>query len=199
MKCPECKEPVGVSGRYKVTEAIDESVREGEPALYYFKEFRPEFFTESPQIFRLPSVAPAGVLEDLTASFRLFWGDTEACGNRIRSAVENLLNDQGVRRTNQGKGGKRIRLSLHSRIVEFRNRQRELGNALMAVKWIGNAGSHTQSLTRDDLLDGYNLLDHVLEELYVNRRKQIAKLSREINRRKRPRSSKRTAKGALHP
>ena len=82
-------------------------------------------------------------------------------------------------------------LSLHARIDLFRQTNPDLADALMAVKWIGNAGSHSRPIMREDLLDGYELMEHVLDELFVQREKRIARLSRQINRRKRPRSVKR--------
>jgi hypothetical protein len=44
----------------------------------------------------------------------------------------------------------------------------------MAVKWIGNAGSHASVVTFDDALDGYELMDWVLDALYARRHRRAA-------------------------
>lgn len=36
----------------------------------------------------------------------------------------------------------------------------------MAVKWIGNEGSHQDVLTTSDVLDGAEILEHVIVALY---------------------------------
>jgi hypothetical protein len=38
----------------------------------------------------------------------------------------------------------------------------------MALKWLGNTGTHTSAVTRDDLLDAFEILDHALVELIDN-------------------------------
>ena len=124
-------------------------------------------------------------------SFKLYWLSPEACANSIRSVVEGLLTHFKVRLTSKNAKGQRVLLSLHARIDLFRQTNPDLADALMAVKWIGNAGSHSRPIMREDLLDGYELMEHVLDELFVQREKRIARLSRQINRRKRPRSVKR--------
>lgn len=36
----------------------------------------------------------------------------------------------------------------------------------LTVKWLGNSGSHAGELTRDDVLDAFDLIDLVLVNLY---------------------------------
>jgi hypothetical protein len=177
-----------VAGTYGMQEGVDLHTEHGEPESYTWEEFRPLFFSEPPRIILIPDRVPSEIAQDLTNSFQLYWVDPESCANRIRSSVERLLSHFGVRRTAISKKGKRVLLSLHSRIEVFRANHAGTGDALMAVRWIGNAGSHTQPITREDLLDGYELMEHVLAELFAGRHRRIAQLSRQINRRKRPRS-----------
>jgi uncharacterized small protein (DUF1192 family) len=61
----------------------------------------------------------------------------------------------------------------------------------MAVKWLGNAGSHAAPLTADDVLDGFEILEHALDKLYSERDERVGALTRAINRRKAPRSRRR--------
>jgi hypothetical protein len=37
---------------------------------------------------------------------------------------------------------------------------------IYAIKWLGNAGSHDgDAVSMDDVMDSYELLEHILEEL----------------------------------
>lgn len=54
----------------------------------------------------------------------------------------------------------------------------QLADKLMAIKWVGNAGSHADVVAENDLLDAYDILCFVLDELYVKRSKRIGALAR---------------------
>lgn len=57
----------------------------------------------------------------------------------------------------------------------------------MAIKWIGNSGSHdTNEITHSDLLDGFDLLENTVESLYDKDKYRIAKLAEAINKRRKP-------------
>ncbi|MYX08601.1 hypothetical protein GTW98_17625 [Streptomyces sp. SID8375] len=45
----------------------------------------------------------------------------------------------------------------------------------VAVKWIGNVGSHEDRLQIPDVLDGVEILDFTLELVYDNRRDELKK------------------------
>jgi hypothetical protein len=107
--------------------------------------------------------------------------------NRLRIAVEMLLTEMRVPRFANSKG-KRRRLSLHQRIEKMPASRLGLREQLFAVKWLGNAGSHPGQVTQDGVLDGMELMDHVLREHYASPQKAAAKLSQAINKRKGPRS-----------
>jgi hypothetical protein len=190
MKCPSCKNPSAVAGTYTAEEDYDDT-GPGEPTMVPTHTYKPTFFSDAPHIINVPVEVPDPIVDELNTSFKLFWVSPEACANSIRSAVEQLLTHFRVHCTKRNPKGERVFLSLHARIELFRRTNSKLADALMAVKWIGNAGSHSQRLRREDLLDGYELMEHVLDELFVQRHKRIARLSRQINRRKRPRSAKR--------
>ena len=61
----------------------------------------------------------------------------------------------------------------------------------MAVKWIGNDGSHEGDLSQNDLLDVFEILNYVLDEMYEQRAKNVAKLATKINKAKGSRHKKR--------
>ena len=56
---------------------------------------------------------------------------------------------------------------------------------LLAIKWIGNEGSHPEkSLTKNDVIDLYEILEHVLSELFENKSKTILAKAKKINKAK---------------
>lgn len=74
--------------------------------------------------------------------------------------------------------------------MEPKSRNPIAGETLEAVKWIGNQGSHTGSITASDVLAGAELLTHALKILYDETDKEVAKKVRLINRAKGIRTTK---------
>lgn len=194
MGCANCGNEVGVAGTYRVQDdryVDDAKGEQGDYANY----FRPRYFTDSPHLVEIPDKTPRPVEEELVASFQLFWSDPLACTNRIRSSVEKLLTSEKVPQTTgrPAPRGRREFLKLHHRIERYARTRPDIADKLMALKWIGNAGSHAQGATIEDALDGYVIVDWVLDALYARRHHQAAKLARAINRRRAPRSPRRRA------
>jgi len=191
LRCSErsCQEPVVVSGTSGYEQEYEPEGRE-EWSLY----LQPVSVHPSPDIFVIPEAAkwPDPVVKEIRRAFSLYWGDREAAANAIRSAVEVLLTHLKVRRFALNKNGRRYRLSLDARLKLLEPTNPALARGLMAVKWIGNAGSHPEELSKDDVLDGFEILDHVMTDAFSRHEKaRIAKLAREITRRKGPRSRRR--------
>jgi uncharacterized protein DUF4145 len=194
MDCAHCGNAVGVAGTYRLKDERYEDAEHGE-AGDFVKYYRPSYFTESPHLVQMPEKTPEAVAGELLASFQLFWSDPLACTNRIRSSVEKLLTAERVPQTTRNDKGKRVFLTLHNRIERYQKDQKNIAEKLMAMKWIGNAGSHSQGATQDDALDGLELMDWVLDTLYARRHRRASALTRVINRRRAPRSPRRGTKG----
>ena len=47
----------------------------------------------------------------------------------------------------------------------------------MALKWLGNTGSHGSKVNVEDLLDAFEILEHTLSEIIENKSKKIATLA----------------------
>ncbi|MBN8624688.1 MAG: DUF4145 domain-containing protein [Planctomycetes bacterium] len=173
-----CKQIVAVCG-----EARGAATRaEGWTLL---REYTPRYFNPTPPIFQLPPECPDKVCEVIESAFALYWCDPRACVNRIRTAIETLLTEFGIARYKKPKSGsKRVRLSLHDRIELSRAKQPDLADSLMAIKWLGNIGTHELKITTDDALDGFVLLEHVLDEKYGQHRLQITRLAKKLIKRK---------------
>jgi hypothetical protein len=54
----------------------------------------------------------------------------------------------------------------------------------MAIKWIGNKGSHLGGIEKNDLLDAYELLEYSLNKLYNDPSKRLDKIAKRIIKRK---------------
>ncbi len=186
LKCDErgCQETVRVTGKGspEQTEAYDQ---DGYPYLDLEDRFTPLFFHPPLILFQPPKGTPDGVVTQLIASFQLFFCDPSAAANRLRSAIEFLLTELRVPRSVSGRGSRL--LSLHDRITKVPTKFQPHRDLLLAVKWIGNAGSHRSALKADDVLDGYQITEHFLAEIYDNQHTQVQRLAKQINRRKGPR------------
>jgi hypothetical protein len=128
----------------------------------------------------VPKVISIPLERELDYAFGHFWNDFAGCSNAIRRAIEVLLDDLKVPE----------RPNLHQRIELFQKENANIGDKLMAIKWIGNSGSHKDKPTREDLLDGFDILDYCLEKLYKRdeREERINSIAENINQNKNLRS-----------
>ncbi|TVT30412.1 DUF4145 domain-containing protein [Marinobacter vinifirmus] len=124
---------------------------------------------------------------ELDVSFSLLFSDPSSAANHVRIALENLLTELRIKRFNSS-NGKRKYLNLHQRIDLLPTKFDHVKELFYAVKWLGNAGSHShQELTFDDVFDAYEIISQILEEVYDDRRKKVASMAKKINKRKGPR------------
>lgn len=178
----ECGQIVAIGGRTHHEEDFDWDGQEQNWA----REFEPAFMTPAPPVFPVPEKCPKAVRHELKKAFSLYWFDTGSCANRLRAAAETLLTDRNIPRTMLNRKGKRERLSLHARIENFKQADPRSADYLLAIKWLGNVGSHVNvdELGRDDLLNGFELFEHLVELVYVQREKHLKKIAKSINSRK---------------
>ena len=69
------------------------------------------------------------------------------------------------------------RLSLHKRIELLKNSNPDQSSLLMAIKWMGNSGSHGNKVSLRDVLDAFEILEYSLPDLLekkTNRLKDLA-------------------------
>jgi|SRR6185436_11211364 len=182
LVCKHCKEPVIMSAVVGYEEDVDKDL--GDRILV--QGFKPLYFEPPLEMIDVPSETADDVRLALTRAFSLYWSDPSSSGNCTRTALELMLDQQGIARgRNDSKRGERVRRSLHERLEMFAKRRPELKETLMAVKWLGNAGTH-DVLTHADVLDAFELLDHTLDEVYRQRSKRILRTAKAINRAKGP-------------
>jgi hypothetical protein len=154
----------------------------GEQEQIWSDSFRPKFFEPPLKIISIPDDCPDTVKSPLTESFRLLFSSPSASANNVRIALEQLLNELKIKRFRLA-NGKRLIISLHSRIAKIPQKYAELKDLMLAVKWLGNAGSHDNNgITIDDVFDAYEMTEHVLQEIYEPKRKRLKAIAKKVNK-----------------
>jgi hypothetical protein len=179
---PGCRHVVAVAGEVDY-ESDYEYLPSGDWEPRADPRYTPLAFAEPPPVIRVCEQCPKAVSAHLGRSFGLYWMDRRSCATAIRTAVESLLDERSVPKEIERKPGKLVRIPLHDRIVCFQDADPEPGKLLLAIKVIGNVGTHQEDITFDDLLTGYEILDHVIDLVYSGRAARVAGLAGEVLKR----------------
>ena len=182
----KCKEVVASSG----TGSVDWSTYEdehGAPDQVYEDHFRPKFFEPPLKLLQIPKNCPESVSKPIEDSFALFFAAPHAASNNVRIGIEALLTELKIRRFNLVSGKRRF-VSLHERISLLPAKFAHLKDLIVAIKWLGNAGSHDDGtdVTLDDVMDSYELTEHILQEVYAPKLTKLHKLAKKVNKKKGP-------------
>jgi len=94
------------------------------------------------------------------------------------------LDSEKVQKKAKTKKGKFQQLSLHHRIEKFLPKDVSTRTKLLAVKWLGNEGSHQGSITKVEVLEALELVENILEIVVVKRPQYLDRMAREIAKRK---------------
>lgn len=156
------------------------------------KYFSPKFCLPMPDLISIPEKCPSPVASELRAGFALYWSDSAATANRIRAAVERIMDHFRIQRRRRKTNGKFRRLSLQERLELFEKAETTISKRLIAVKWFGNTGSHERDVTRDEVLDALDILEDSLIELFEQRTRRLTALTRNLMTRHAPQRSKKT-------
>lgn len=167
-----CKETVSSSGIGSVDWSVEEDAH-GVPEQVYEDCFKPKYFEPALNIIHIPAECPEEVADPIKESFSLVFSSPSSAANSIRVAVEQLLTALKVKRFNVVNGKRRF-ISLHQRIRLVPQKHEEIKDLILAIKWLGNAGSHSRNaISFDDVMDAYEFLEHILQEVYVQKAKKI--------------------------
>ncbi len=177
-----CGEFVAVNGSGGYSREMNEDGSNWDWEEYFW----PLSVSPAMHFFRVPPSVPEKVVEQLKLSFATLWSSPAAAATHVRIAVEYLLDAIAIPRARRSTSKKMQQLTLHRRIEELRSRKADVGEALLAIKWVGNAASHLGDLARDDVFDAYDILEGVLDDLFVRNREAVQKLVRKINKKKGP-------------
>jgi hypothetical protein len=176
-----CREPVNCIGRYSIVEVYDEM---GD--ANFIEILEPKFFYPPIHIFPLPEDFPERIKNPLLDSFSLFWSNPSASGNALRIALEALMDYQGVKKWIKKSNGKTAALNLHDRIQLFGKQKPEIAENLLAVKWLGNFGSHLIGMKQKHIIEAFRLFHHVILELFEKHSHELRKLAKRINKKRGP-------------
>lgn len=171
-----CKDHVAVSG-------LSEAGEEGEYGHMVIC-FRPLMFTPALHLIRIPKECPENVAAELLEAFKLFWSDPAGGMNHIRKAVELIMDHLKIPTKKKSKAGKYSPLPLHRRIEEFRKKNPVLADRLMAIKWLGNIGSHTSEVSKNAFFDACDLLEDFIQTHFEKHGRKIIALTKKVNKRK---------------
>jgi hypothetical protein len=184
----KCNDIVAVCGESTINTEMYMEPGMDAPDFRFHDIFYPKHFDPTPHIIIIPSSCPKTISDLIISSYSLYWSDIAACANRIRLVIESILTHYKIRRFGVNNRSKRYLISLNERIRLFRTKNNSIADSLMAIKWIGNEGSHSIKIIQDDLLDAYELLENSLSELFDNHSKRLERIKNEIIKRKGPRS-----------
>lgn len=169
LKCdePSCGEIINIIGDANVVET-DFVNTDGQHDWVYEDVLRIQAMYPAPPLFRISSNVPRDVRRHLEIAFRMYWTDVSACVSRLRTAVERLLDEQGVPTERKTKTGKFVRMDLYERIDSFASGAGAVHSSQMqSLRHIGNLGTHGGDDVDDgDLFDAIDVLEFVLTGIY---------------------------------
>lgn len=183
---PGCTEQVACTG-VGHADVVDEYEDEDRGWTRSIEEpLTPKYFHPPLVLMDVPSKCPEKVTGYLHESFALSFADPSAALNSARTAVEALMTALGIKRFAIVRG-KQKAISLHQRIQLLPTKYQEQKDLLLAVKWLGNAGSHDgEKATTADVSITYDLLEHVLSEIYEGKGKKLRAMAKKVNKKKGP-------------
>lgn len=186
FKCPnpKCEDVVAVSGDGKVVDHRWEDFDTGECGGDFEDEFHPKMLSPHQKIFQIPEEVPEDVSRHVSASFEIFFASPSAALNEARKALELLLDAHGV--SSRSESGEWQ--SLGRRLAQLPEDLAPHAKMLSAVRWLGNAGSHPQDVDHSTVLDAYELLSALLDEIFSGKRNRLRILAERIDNAKGPTS-----------
>jgi hypothetical protein len=171
---PACKQEYSIAGTGGVS---PQYTSHHEDEWDYIESFSPKACYPILDIFTFPENCPNDIQAEMRSAFSMFWSNRGGCANRMRFALEGIMDHLGVPQQKTGSNG---RVSLHDRIDAYAKTDPAIGMQLMALKWLGNTGSHDSNVTQHDLLDAMEVMEHVFRELIGGQSARVAALAKKL-------------------
>jgi Domain of unknown function (DUF4145) len=163
LECPKCFELVAVLG-----DQSDDG------------KLRPLAIHPPVLAFAMPVATPTSIVDQIHLAFALIWPDHRSAANKIRQAIEVMLTEKDVPSAGVQRDGKSRRLPLPERIEKFDFEFKEM---LLSCKLVGDAGSHPDQILREDVLDSFDIMEHVLWEVFEPNGGRVGNVSSELSSR----------------
>lgn len=175
--------PIDIAEKFMEEEYIEEeytNIACNYPQDNYVHYYNIKYMNPPINIINISKNIPSIIETTLKESFSLFWNHQSSAGNKIRNVIGLFLDDKKIIKRKKSKKRKYYYLSLHERLEKFKNINSEMAKKLMSLKLLGNAGSHTSILSKNDLMDAYEILDYIFYEFYVkeDNRQKTDKISK---------------------
>ncbi|MBY5837087.1 DUF4145 domain-containing protein [Rhizobium leguminosarum] len=148
------------------------------------RDFSPTFLPHSmrpaPPVISLSAKLPKECGEHLKKAFELMWFDASACTNRIRTFVEALLDHFEIDKEGQNKKGELYRYNLDKRIQLFEEKMPGHKVVFDALRWFGNFGSHGGATKWEAILDAFQLVEYIIDEVIDHKGAKIKAIAQNI-------------------
>lgn len=180
LRCQSCGEVAVASGKRSVAEFGGYDEHTGVSEWFRADSYTIKSIYPSPPIFEIHKAFPENVANELKNAFSNFWSDHSACANSIRRTIEAVMVERGMK-TVTGKGKP---IFLDSQISEYEKTSPDIAVLLRGIKWHGNYGSHVTDapLSKTDLLEGFEVLEQALEQIYIKDGERIRKIAEKMTK-----------------
>lgn len=177
LACPRtpCGNKHAMAGRWNLD--YDPTSDDGDE---YTEFYSINYILPALPLMEYPDDVPDKVRDPIAAASLVLLSDPSAAANRIRVAIDALLDCQRVRK--HPTGSRSTLLTTHARIEEFGAKNHDAASQLMAMKWIGNIGSHEPEILPLSLvLDGIEHFARALEIIYDTHEEALRRRANMIN------------------
>ncbi len=183
LKCnnDHCGEDVVISG------IGEESNSNSEEETDWVPQFSPKHCLPMPDMFEIPQKCSEAIKNELRKAFAVFWSDHSASASHIRASLERLMDHLKITATEKQKE-KSKKPELHKRIEVFKETEPLIGSQLMSLKWLGNTSAHEGDVSREDVLDAFEILEHALYELIERRSLKVGILAENLTYKHEPKT-----------
>lgn len=162
----------------------------GHPSKEKENFFRPRYFEPHLEPISIPVKCPERARKALREAFKVMFISFELACNQLRVAIEYIVDGLPDRNGEMLERKDGDRPSLDKRIGKINDNLKSSKEFLLAVKWVGNAGSHEiDALNFHDFVDALCLVERVLNDLYSDVGLECHEaVALHINEHKKPRS-----------
>lgn len=175
-----CDEPVAISGDYHHNYDTSGAHSSNDWHVETTSEFTIKSLVPMPPIIDVPPTLSDECRLHIWGAGNLFFVDLGACANRLRAAVEALMDHLQVPRKGIRRGGSRGNLDLSERIDEFDKVKPGHKDALDSLRLVGNVGSHEGVADFDYVVHCFELLEAALDDLVANKKGRLSALAQTI-------------------
>jgi hypothetical protein len=94
--------------------------------------------------------------------------------------VEALLDHFGVQKDTINQKGEKQPLALASRIEKFEKQMPGHQLVFNALRWLGNVGSHGEGVKWNTMLEAFQLVEYVIDEVILKKGENIKAIAQKI-------------------